>query len=516
MSSQNELEEIHLHSHQASKEYFKRCLNFQEVGKTDLQQLLSKSVPNVPKKLQDKGSSLNHEDGQLCDQMLSMENLSVCRALVSSPSFHRARMKAGIVDVRSSFNVRIGTNSRRQLRAFPGTCVNHSRTQGYAGDNDVSKNVCRRDPPVPPVKPKLSSLSHNPHTFVHTEALIMSNDVRQKPCVEKCSKENYGGLCRSHSNLDIENGHGIEDSSNAGAMVSRKYGSTSSLDILACAYKKHPDTDIMVDHVDDSRLRQSLVQPLNDVDWTVVGVDVGCADHGISDIRLKDRDRKNKVKSNTYVSDVNINTNIFKKLRVVSGKHDYGNNSKSGEKYNGHAMTVDRIRNKAFAYFDCQSIGISFAPFSHAQATARFTRNITTGASAASSKRNSCTLSGDRETIDVVEEVDFGDGKSNELLQSCQFFRNEIGGDCEQILTTSRLAAYTQIVSASGDFNCNLGTVCIPLMRRHAACCGVAILDSSSSSTGLVMPPLVAYRGHVIEYVDHGAYYYRHFFYGQG
>lgn len=51
---------------------------------------------------------------------------------------------------------------------------------------------------------------------------------------------------------------------------------------------------------------------------------------------------------------------------------------------------------------------------------------------------------------------------------------------------------------------------------RHPACCGVAILDSSPSPSGQILPPLVSHRGHVIEYVDHGAYYYRHFFYTHG
>lgn len=44
-------------------------------------------------------------------------------------------------------------------------------------------------------------------------------------------------------------------------------------------------------------------------------------------------------------------------------------------------------------------------------------------------------------TLYVGEEIDSGDGRSNNLVMSCPFFRNELGGESERIVYLSRLSS---------------------------------------------------------------------------
>ena len=112
-----------------------------------------------------------------------------------------------------------------------------------------------------------------------------------------------------------------------------------------------------------------------------------------------------------------------------------------------------------------------------------------------------------------VQAVDVGDGKNSELVQSCANFRVELGGEPERtVAMTSRLAtsrahrglhpgSHVAAAAAAGD-----------LTVRSAACSGVGVLDCSSGGD----PPLLTHNNLVLEYVDHGAFYYRRFFHQHG
>lgn len=158
----------------------------------------------------------------------------------------------------------------------------------------------------------------------------------------------------------------------------------------------------------------------------------------------------------------------------------------------------ERQRRRAFAHYDCQSLSanLSYAAKVRGLLLAR-RRNTTTGASAASAILNtrSSTPDSTQENID-----DFGDGQSNELLENCPFFRNEIGGEEEREVGLTR-------------FNSNLNKSAI---HRPALAYGVSILESEQNES-LWKDNTCPFQRiqRPIESVDVGARYYRKYFFGQ-
>lgn len=94
---------------------------------------------------------------------------------------------------------------------------------------------------------------------------------------------------------------------------------------------------------------------------------------------------------------------------------------------------ADGSKRKQFAHYDCQSLlaNLSYAAEIRGALLSR-RRNTTTGASAASLLATRGLPPGD----DAVPDT--GDGRSNELVESCPFFRNELGGKmlscCQELL----------------------------------------------------------------------------------
>lgn len=86
-------------------------------------------------------------------------------------------------------------------------------------------------------------------------------------------------------------------------------------------------------------------------------------------------------------------------------------------------------KRKQFAHYDCQSLmaNLSYAAEMRGALLSR-RRNTTTGASAASLLATRGLPPGDEAVPDT------GDGRCNELLESCPFFRNEVGGECVFLL----------------------------------------------------------------------------------
>lgn len=80
-------------------------------------------------------------------------------------------------------------------------------------------------------------------------------------------------------------------------------------------------------------------------------------------------------------------------------------------------------KRKQFAHYDCQSLmaNLGYAAEIRGALLSR-RRNTTTGASAASLLATRGLPPGEDSIPDT------GDGRSNELLESCPFFRNELGG----------------------------------------------------------------------------------------
>ncbi|XP_076173830.1 signal-induced proliferation-associated 1-like protein 2 isoform X2 [Ptiloglossa arizonensis] len=153
------------------------------------------------------------------------------------------------------------------------------------------------------------------------------------------------------------------------------------------------------------------------------------------------------------------------------------------------ADVEERHRRRAFAHYDCQSLtaNLGYAAKLRGILLAR-RRNTATGASAASSFRAS--------TPDETPEEDAGDGKGNDLLESCPFFRNEIGGEGEREVGLTR---------------CSQGNG----VHRPPLSYGIAVLEPAPGETLWKHSCPLQKRPLPIESVDEGAHYYRRYFLGR-
>ena len=301
---------------------------------------------------------------------------------------------------------------------------------------------------------------------------------------------------RSNSSLEMDSIDYIDvDEFHTG--VYRDYGSTSSLDVLG----KSNDSffDLIKVHKDVTNLDQRSPAPakLQELlrgknEGVRFHVSNGSAVKSSEDVtdspknksKFKHKDRKSRSKSIT----TETRPGIFTKLR---GKTDTEVNPKTPENIDVDVRAEERLRSKAFLHYDCQSISFDVEETIRNISNPFCNKNKTTGASAASQK-------------DGSQSDDNGDDKCNDLVLKCPFFRNEIGGEEERIVSLGRM------------LNKSKNTQNSAILTRSPACCGLSILDSSPTPTGLILPHIVLHRNHVMEYVDHGASYYRHFFYGYG
>ena len=168
-------------------------------------------------------------------------------------------------------------------------------------------------------------------------------------------------------------------------------------------------------------------------------------------------------------------------------------------------------------------------------------KNKRSGASAASTKVTAATIhdklqrrGSDSSVSNNEEESDLGDEKSNNLILSCPYFRNELGGEEDQdpqIGLSRGTAALQNLHDPSRPKEPKLdnfrrrSTLDILLTAYDSAQVGnlssgtgVTILDNSKPESGFLYLGESFYNenGRVFEHVDHGAYYYKNFFVGQG
>ncbi|KAI1295391.1 Signal-induced proliferation-associated 1-like protein 2 [Halotydeus destructor] len=162
----------------------------------------------------------------------------------------------------------------------------------------------------------------------------------------------------------------------------------------------------------------------------------------------------------------------------------------------------EKLRRKAFAHYDCQSISANLNYASKLCTTLAKRRNTTTGASAASvqSKKDGSD----------DENIDEGDGRSNELVLSCPFFRNELGGEEERTIALNRTTCDRhsfQFVSKSPL-----------LLHQPNMACGLSLLEGANDRRWKIKAcpyqRLTNEKSFIIENYDIGATYYREHFSG--
>ena len=356
------------------------------------------------------------------------------------------------------------------------------------------------------------------------------NNRRVHPDSRSGSKKRYSrGLHRSNSNLE-ESMEYINVEHLESSMTSRReYGSTSSLDMMNASTSSDSFFQMLENlrpvNTDQrspapSKLQEVLrgsksdrTQFLQNLEKIANGSVIPQraapdeTDDGGQSPRSRKKDRKLRSKSITP----DVNPGVWKRIRGKNEPESLGAKAGADTLAELESKGDDRLREKAFAHYDCQSIGFDVNSVLKSRKSVTNFSNISTGASAASGTRES--FAGDAEAPDIAGNVDDGDGQCNELVQSCSFFRNEIGGEEERVVGLTQSAAKTKNTQTNRD---KISKPSAITFSRAPECCGVTILDCSPTTVGHILPPHLKHKGHVIEYVDSGSYYYRHFFNGQG
>ena len=180
----------------------------------------------------------------------------------------------------------------------------------------------------------------------------------------------------------------------------------------------------------------------------------------------------------------------------------------------------EKLRKKAFAHFDCQSLTANLSYASRLCHLLSKRRNTTTGASAASmiSKQNLNTL--DLENGDF----DIGDDRSNDIVLSCPYFRNELGGEEERMISLNRFTTDNQQTSKPNNTNTNTNNNQTIFIHKPNLTSGLALLEDANErrwkikccpyqKLNSINTPNLEHL-FSIENNDVGATYYRNHFYG--
>uniref|UniRef100_A0A8C5MF94 Signal induced proliferation associated 1 like 2 n=1 Tax=Leptobrachium leishanense TaxID=445787 RepID=A0A8C5MF94_9ANUR len=204
---------------------------------------------------------------------------------------------------------------------------------------------------------------------------------------------------------------------------------------------------------------------------------------------------------------------LFRKLRTVKSEHDALKFSFDLEDSSFEKSVYLWTCEKCFAHYDVQSILFNITEAMATRSSVAKRKNITTGASAASQSPTSggqpgtCESPlGSKEDLNPKDttETDEGDGKSNDIVLSCPYFRNEIGGEVDRRVALSRSNSLSSPTGESCSFESSLSS--------HCTNAGVSVLEVPRENQPVHREKVKRY---IIEHIDLGAYYYRKHFYGK-
>lgn len=181
----------------------------------------------------------------------------------------------------------------------------------------------------------------------------------------------------------------------------------------------------------------------------------------------------------------------------------------------------EKLRKKAFAHYDCQSLTANLCYAKRLCHMLSKRRNTTTGASAASMVAKQQNLN----TVDLENgDIDNGDDRSNDLLLSCPYFRNELGGEEERMISLNRITAADQQSSSTNKSSPNHNNNKIIFIHKPSMTSGLALLEDANErrwklkccpyqKLNSINTPNLEHL-FLIENNDVGATYYRNNFYG--
>nr|XP_045005266.1 signal-induced proliferation-associated 1-like protein 2 isoform X2 [Jaculus jaculus] len=224
--------------------------------------------------------------------------------------------------------------------------------------------------------------------------------------------------------------------------------------------------------------------------------------------RGRDKPFKRRLKSES------VETSLFRKLRTAKSEHEAFKFTSELEEGRLDRGVRPWSCQRCFAHYDVQSILFNINEAMATRASVGKRKNITTGASAASQAPASSagpaggceSPLGSKENLNSKEnpDADEGDGKSNDLVLSCPYFRNETGGEGDRRIALSRASSASFSSGESCSFESSLSS--------HCTNAGVSVLEVPRENQPIHREKVKRY---IIEHIDLGAYYYRKFFYGK-
>lgn len=103
-----------------------------------------------------------------------------------------------------------------------------------------------------------------------------------------------------------------------------------------------------------------------------------------------------------------------------------------------------------------------------------------------------------------IAPPDLGDGRQNDLVLACPFFRNELGGEEERIICLNKLT------------DRRLNTSSINELHKPSFISGISIVEFAQQDYRNICPYQKNFLlNPVIDYADTGAFYYRRYFFGK-
>ncbi|XP_051849566.1 signal-induced proliferation-associated 1-like protein 2 isoform X6 [Antechinus flavipes] len=223
--------------------------------------------------------------------------------------------------------------------------------------------------------------------------------------------------------------------------------------------------------------------------------------------REREKNFKRRLKSES------VETSLFRKLRTVKSEHETFKFPPDLEESRLERSVRPWNCQKCFAHYDVQSILFNINEAMATRANVGKRKNITTGASAASQTQMAAGQAGtcesplgSKEDLNSKENLDAdeGDGKSNDLVLSCPYFRNETGGEGDRRIALSRANSTSSSAGESCSFESSLSS--------HCTNAGVSVLEVPRENQPIHREKVKRY---IIEHIDLGAYYYRKFFFGK-
>lgn len=435
--------------------------------------------------------------------------------LTSTPGVPKMGVRARIADWPPR-KENVKENSRSSQDMDTSSCLDSMSSKSSPGSQGSSINLNTSDSAM--LKSIQNTLKNKTRQSENLDSRFLTPDgyhSSPRKALRRIRQRSNSDITLSELDVDSYD-ECISPSYKSGPSLHREYGSTSSID------KQGTSGDSFFDYLKGYKDEKSDHRVRATSKYGELLIASGSKGSGFSldvidgpitqreNLRLfKEREKPLKRRSKSETGD----SSIFRKLRNAKGEGDLGKSSDLED-----SRSEDSVRPwtcpKCFSHYDVQSILFDLNEVAVNRHNVIKRRNTTTGASAAAAASlasgplsHSASFNSPMGSTEDLNSkgslgVDQGDDKSNDLVMSCPYFRNEIGGEGERKISLSK--------SNSGSFSGCESASFESTLSSHCTNAGVAVLEIPKENLVLHLDRVKRY---IVEHVDLGAYYYRKFFY---